>query len=110
MILFTLLFASIVYCNVEKTIFLAPPPQSLNELIPKSLCLPQLHHPESITSADSLRTTITVKFPTADQPKGTSSWIVLNDLNPAQRYEARVCWAAIVRLPCLFAGGLIANI
>jgi hypothetical protein len=91
MILFTLLFASIAWCNVEKTIFLGPPPHSA-----LSLCLDQL---SSLTSqAESIRTSIPVRFPTAENPKGTTTWLLLDDLTPSKRYEARVCWAAIVRL------------
>jgi hypothetical protein len=99
MILFALLFASIASCNVEKTVFLAPLPQTYQKAS-RSLCLHSLHHPDLATSADSWRTTIPVKFPTPDRPRGTSSWVVLDGLTPAQRYEARVCWAAIVSL-CL---------
>lgn len=52
----------------------------------------------------SLRTSLARIFPEDDdpeaaaqgKPRGRASWFILDDLSPGQRYELRVCWAAIV--------------
>jgi hypothetical protein len=38
-----------------------------------------------------------VVFPSEGTPQGSDHWFLLRDLNPQQRYELRVCWAAVVR-------------
>ena len=84
-LLFALLISA-VQANTEKTIFLAPAISDLKTLN-QSL--------DTLTpSAPKLRKSLPVAFPTGDQPYGAEYWFLLRDLNPGQRYEVRVCWAA----------------
>lgn len=84
--------------NVEKTIFLAPPPLTLTASHPSldALALQHLAHDSS-----ELRTTLERAFPNATSPRGLASWFLLVDLQPQQRYELRICWPAIVSLACM---------
>jgi hypothetical protein len=89
------LFACIcirVQANTEKTIFIAPLP----ELIPQPL--QDLHLAVLTPTAPSLRAALPVAFPAvtgSKHPQGVESWYLLSNLNQGQRYEVRVCWAAI---------------
>jgi len=79
--------------NTEKTIFIAPPSIPIPDLSPglDTLCLRTLspvHH--------TMRTKLAVSFPTIEQPRGNQSWFLLDRLDPARRYEVRVCWLATV--------------
>ena len=84
------LLESLVSGNAEKTIFVTPEAQdfpsdaSLDNLLLKRLTLA---HP-------SLRTHLNASFPTNTQPRGTETWMLLEDLTPGQRHEVRVCWLA----------------
>lgn len=90
--LFALLVASVI-ANTEKAIFTAPAPVAFTDDNP-SLDVLQL---QSLThNKSSLRTALNVVFPAEDTPQGSDHWFLLRDLNPHQRYELRVCWAAIV--------------
>lgn len=96
--------------NVEKTIFLGPPPPPLSPSLSSStnpfnpdlsdLGLDRLSPPTPI-----LRTKLNASFPDTNTDadasaspggKGTESWFLLEGLIPGQRYEVRVCWAATV--------------
>lgn len=89
-----LLIACYYFCfaiaNVEKVIFSAPPAQtavrdeSINNLLLDSL------EPDNLV----LRTFVNASFPTTEQPKGQVTWLILQNLNPGQRHEVRVCWVA----------------
>ena len=87
-----LLLCSVVFANVEKTIFLAPP----------TIAVPQAHPnlddlrliPLSSPSYQSVRTHLNASFPTPESPRGTVAWFLLDELNPGQRYEVRICWLA----------------
>lgn len=90
--------------NTEKTIFIASAPIHLPAA---ALSLDALHlaavAPAAASVSASLRTSLSVAFPTAAAPSGRDSWFLLHSLREGQRYEARICWAAIVRshlLPC----------
>ncbi|KAL1848053.1 hypothetical protein Plec18167_008748 [Paecilomyces lecythidis] len=86
--------------NTEKTIFLAPQPlpiPSLQDPITDDLGLERLS-PE----APVLRTYLNASFPTEHAPSGSESWFFLEDLNPGQRYEVRVCWLATTKQPTAF--------
>jgi hypothetical protein len=94
---FTSLFAlwvATAYANTEKAIFLAPPAINIPEIQPgfRDLNLHALspQHP-------SQRLALPVAFPSTEQPRGLESWYLLQGLNEGQRYELRICWAAIVR-------------
>ncbi|KAM0713677.1 hypothetical protein Q7P37_010639 [Cladosporium fusiforme] len=89
--LFALLVASAT-ANTEKTIFTAPEAVAFTDSAPTLdvLQLQVLTHDKS-----TLRTALNVVFPTEETPQGTDHWFLLRDLNPHQRYELRVCWAAI---------------
>jgi hypothetical protein len=86
-----LFFVTSVLANTEKAIFLGPEPVSI-----------ALTHPtlsdlglDTLTPANgTLRTSLAAQFPSPDHPRGTATWLVLDDLTPNQRYEVRVCWAA----------------
>lgn len=80
-----------VHANTEKTIFLAPSAASL----PPSLQALKL----DVISPPSyeLRRALPVAFPhptEVDRRPGEVSWYLLASLNPNQRYEVRICWAA----------------
>lgn len=90
-----LLFAPAALANTEKTIFIAPSAIALPD------AGPQLHalNLETITYTHSkVRTSLAIAFPTEEAPRGLDSWYLLQGLNQGQRYEVRICWAAIVRL------------
>jgi hypothetical protein len=92
--LFVLLVASAL-ANTEKAIFIAPNAITFTDSNPTLDAL-QLH---TLTHSDSaLRTSLNVAFPSEETPQGSDHWFLLQDLNPQQRYELRVCWAAIVRI------------
>jgi hypothetical protein len=92
--LLALLVASAL-ANTEKVIFTAPNAISFTNSDP-TLDVLQLR---SIThSNNALRTSLNVAFPGAETPQGTDHWFLLRDLNSQQRYELRVCWAAVVRI------------
>lgn len=93
--LFALLVASAL-ANTEKAIFTAPDAVSSTDSGP-TLDVLQLHSLSQ--SGNTLRTSLDVLFPSEDSPQGSDHWFLLRDLTPHQRYELRVCWAAIV---CFF--------
>ena len=95
--LLILTLARFTVANVEKTIFLGPEPANI-PLAKPSLADLHLH---SLTSDDSsVRTNLTRIFPSEphNTALGYSSWLILDELTEGQRYELRVCWAAIVSL------------
>ncbi|KAI9931511.1 hypothetical protein ASPWEDRAFT_25616 [Aspergillus wentii DTO 134E9] len=89
--LLCLLFSHSVYANVEKTIFLAPSSATIPSLDPTldDLGLERLSPLNPV-----LRTNLNASFPTTEAPLGTDSWFFLENLNPGQRYEVRICWLA----------------
>lgn len=90
------LLFSVGKCNTEKVIFVAPE-QSAIQPIPK-LSDSALH---TLSSAKpQVRTYLDVAFPTVSNKKGLQSWYLIEDLSPNQRYEIRVCWAALVSYIC----------
>lgn len=88
-------FTSRALANTEKTIFIAPrqPVPASTDLA--SLCLPVLSPAQSILRT---RLQVTAVGKEAAQDRRTASWYILNHLTSGQRYEARVCWVATVRL------------
>ena len=111
-LLIILIILPLANANVEKTIFLGPPPPPLSPSLSSStnpfnpdlsdLGLDRLSPPTPI-----LRTKLNASFPDTDvgagldasaggKGKGTESWFLLEGLVPGQRYEVRVCWAATV--------------
>lgn len=97
--LFLSLLSRLCQANVEKTIFLAPAPIPIpsQNPAPDDLGLERLS-----PQAGVLRTYLNASFPTEESPLGTVSWFFLEDLNPGQRYEVRVCWSATVGHLSLF--------
>lgn len=90
--LFALLVSSVT-ANTEKVIFTAPAAVPFTDSTP-SLDVLQL---QSLThDASTLRTALNVVFPSDETPKGSDYWFLLRNLNPHQRYELRICWAATV--------------
>jgi hypothetical protein len=88
------LFTAVAQANVEKTIFLAPAPATIPSDGPD---LDDLGLERISPERPLVRTRLNASFPTADAPEGTESWFFLENLNPGQRYEVRVCWLATVR-------------
>ena len=85
------LLVTVAHANTEKVIFLAPPATVFPDSGP-SLDNLNLH---SITfQQSSLRTFLPVAFPN-EETNGLSSWYLLPHLNAGQRYEVRICWAAV---------------
>ncbi|KAK6001527.1 hypothetical protein QM012_002858 [Aureobasidium pullulans] len=77
--------------NVEKTIFTAPDSINFGDARPNLIDL----RLDILSSKKlSVRTVLPVIFPTEYQPRGLSSWYILDGLRPGQRYEVRICWAA----------------
>ncbi|KXG54181.1 uncharacterized protein PGRI_073250 [Penicillium griseofulvum] len=85
------LFTALAQANVEKTIFLAPAPAAVPSEEPDldDLGLERLSPQRPV-----LRTRLNASFPSTAAPGGTDSWFFLENLNPGQRYEVRVCWLA----------------
>ncbi|KAH7040683.1 uncharacterized protein B0I36DRAFT_13933 [Microdochium trichocladiopsis] len=107
------LLPTFVNANTEKTIFLGPPTVNVPSTSPTlgTLGLDVLT-PESSASS-IIRTQLNASFPRnspylasfpssstgtnadgTDNERGTTSWFILDNLVPGQRYEVRVCWAA----------------
>jgi len=106
LVLFLFLVLSLVHickvsANTEKVIFLGPEAVELSTSRPhlQDLRLQTLAPLSSSWAPDllsSLRLYQPVVFPSEASVRGTDSWYLLDDLVPRQRYEVRVCWAAIV--------------
>lgn len=88
----SLLTAS-VGANTEKTIFLGP------ETVKIPLAHPTLSdlRLDTLTPGNgTMRTRLGAQFPFKDDPSGTATWLILDQLTAHQRYEVRVCWPASV--------------
>ncbi|KAJ5141180.1 hypothetical protein N7476_009075 [Penicillium atrosanguineum] len=85
------LYTTLVQANVEKTIFIAPTAATVPSGEPDldDLGLERLSPENPI-----VRTRINASFPSENAPEGIESWFFLENLNPHQRYEVRVCWLA----------------
>jgi len=96
--LFALLIPS-AYANTEKVIFVAPEAVSFPNATP-ALDNLRLH---SLTPArSSFRTSLPVVLTSEEYPRGLESWFLLRELKQRQRYELRICWAAVVRIKCCY--------
>lgn len=95
LLLFLLLNTTAVLANVEKVIFTGPAPANI-PLAKPTLSDLKLHAltPEN----SSVRTNLSRVFPAAkgNAAQGHPAWLLLDGLTEGQRYELRVCWAAIV--------------
>lgn len=83
-----------IVANVEKVVFTGPAPANI------PLAKPSLSdlNLDSLTPESSvIRTNLSRAFPLGTDPRGSSTWLLLDRLANGQRYEVRVCWAAIVR-------------
>lgn len=76
--------------NVEKTIFLAPEAIEIPQDPPN---LDNLHLKLLTPFQSTLRTQLAASFPQPNSP-GTVSWFLLDELQPGQRHEVRICWLA----------------
>jgi hypothetical protein len=90
-----LFFLSPAIANVEKTIFTAPTSLPIPQQKPS---LADLRLPILRPDNPNIRTNISRIFPSEpkDYASGAATWVLLDNLNQGQRYEFRVCWAAIV--------------
>ncbi|KAH9845269.1 GPI-Mannosyltransferase II co-activator [Teratosphaeria destructans] len=87
------LFALLVLAaqaNTEKAVFTAPPPTAFTEASLDHLSL-HTFSPHRL----SRRLSLPVAFPDEARPRGLDSWYTLERLTQGQRYEVRICWAAI---------------
>ncbi|BCS18967.1 uncharacterized protein APUU_11795S [Aspergillus puulaauensis] len=82
---------SVASANVEKTIFIAP---SAVTLPAKDSTFDDLGLERLSPSNGMLRTQLNASFPIDSKSQGTDSWYFLENLNPGQRYEVRICWLA----------------
>ncbi|KAF5244172.1 hypothetical protein FAUST_2524 [Fusarium austroamericanum] len=85
---------TLVLANVEKVIFTAP---ALLPIPQQKPSLADLRLPVLTPDASEIRTNLSRVFPSTakDYASGAATWVLLDNLNPEQRYEFRVCWAAI---------------
>ncbi|OAP61893.1 hypothetical protein AYL99_04096 [Fonsecaea erecta] len=90
LLLLWVLWSFCAFANVEKVIFLAPPAEEL----PQDASIDNLFLTRLSEQYSSVRTQINASFPSADSPKGTESWFLLEGLRPGARYELRICWLA----------------
>lgn len=81
-----------VCANTEKAIFLGPAASSFKDSLPR---LDHLKFQELSPTTSSLTKSLPAAFPTDQQPYGLETWYLLRDLKAGQRYEVRICWAAI---------------
>ncbi|KAF5629307.1 hypothetical protein F52700_7626 [Fusarium sp. NRRL 52700] len=89
-----LCFLSMAIANVEKIIFTAPASLPIPQQKPS---LGDLILPTLTPDAPNIRTHINRMFPSEpkDYVSGVATWVLLDKLSRGQRYEFRVCWAAI---------------
>ncbi|WEW56345.1 hypothetical protein PRK78_001788 [Emydomyces testavorans] len=87
------LLVQLVWANVEKTVFIAPPADAAE--LPSSLRPANLANIDTLSpSARSIRKHLDASFSSEKDPLGVRSWFHLVDLRPGQRYELRICWLA----------------
>lgn len=94
--LLILLSPTPTHANTEKAIFLAP--EEINVPLTHPT-ITDLNLPTLTPNSSTLRTKLSASFPSPSSPLGTSTWLILDNLTPSQRYEVRICWAAIVKPP-----------
>lgn len=82
-----------IHANTEKIIFRAPNPITIPDFSPN---LEDLKIDFVSPTRNIIRAQIVRAFPNQPEPKGLQSWYLLDSLEPSQRYELRVCWAATV--------------
>lgn len=85
-----------VHANVEKIVFVAPQGQTL----PKDASIDNLLLNSLSPANSTVRTYLNATFPTKPKPHGTTTWMLLEDLEPGMRYEVRICWIATVSYLC----------
>lgn len=88
-----------VYANTEKVVFLGP---SSLEVPLEPPMLQDLQLEALSPKLPSIRTHIEAEFPSDVSRYGQSTWLLLRGLREGQRYEVRICWAAIVHPECHF--------
>ncbi|KAM3498183.1 hypothetical protein MY10362_008488 [Beauveria mimosiformis] len=87
-----------VTANADKIIFTGPEPVTYPLASPS---LADLNLDVIGPASLSIRTSLSRIFHNDSdpelrgKPRGRASWFILDDLTPGQRYELRVCWAAI---------------
>ncbi len=79
--------------NVEKTIFLGPEGIRVPQQHPN---LQDLYLDTLSPSTSTLRLKLPAAFPKPNAVRGEAAWFLLEGLRQHQRYEIRICWAAIV--------------
>ena len=86
-------FVPYALANVEKIIFTAPEAVSVPQEHPN---LDDLYLVSLSSAVNSVRLRVNASFPSEESPNGEETWLLLENLNPARRYEVRICWAATV--------------
>lgn len=88
---FLFAFATAVFANTEKVIFIAPP----SAKVPPSLQIAQQLEQTALTPYNTtVRSSLPVAFPSPDLSFGREHWYLLRRLRSKQRYEVRICWSA----------------
>ncbi len=82
----------LVSTNSEKIVFVAPEAQAM----PSDASIDNLLLKTVSKQTPAIRTFFNASFPTEEAPKGTETWMLIEDLIPGQRYEVRVNWIATV--------------
>lgn len=85
--------AASVLANTEKVIFLGRVNKASKDF---SGALNSIDLTKLSPSHSKKRLSLPVAFPSLEKPNGVDSWYILSNLTQDQRYEVRVCWAAIV--------------
>ena len=83
----------LVLGNVEKTIFVGPGPIQVPQQHPN---LQDLYLDTLSPSTPTLRLKLPAAFPKPNAVRGEAAWFLLDGLRQYQRYEVRLCWAAVV--------------
>jgi hypothetical protein len=99
LILYLALLVQSCWCNVEKTVFIAPEALEIPTLHPT---LDNLQLISLTPTKTTVRKALERAFPSKGAVRGLESWYLLENLTEGQRFEVRICWAAIVNaLSCL---------
>ncbi|SPO05704.1 uncharacterized protein DNG_08391 [Cephalotrichum gorgonifer] len=92
-IVFTILLPQTL-ANTEKTIFIAPNASEAPGHPDGKSALYLTAIPRLTGTDFAIRANVSADFPSSSYPDGAETWVLLDDMTPGQRYEARIMWAA----------------
>lgn len=101
-------WTALCLANVEKTVFIAPPPPGSSPTT--RMAVPPAEPARRVADGHAggdlgrlspmhpvLRTRLNASFADAEAaPRGSDSWLFVDGLQPGRRYELRICWLATV--------------